>query len=164
MQLSFTRITEQDLLLAAEFKRRTCIAVMGDDRMFWQWFPPERSYETFAKSFMNDPQALIALVYVSAHAIGLIEGRVRTADDGTRLGWVNNYYLEPEWRGRGLGDQLDHYMMHFLCEHGAKRAVLRTNPQSGVMTFYARRGWGQAETEPDGLVLLHKDIGRLHDE
>lgn len=158
MQLSLTPVTEDDLALAAVFKRRTCVVAMGDDTFFEQWFPATRPYSMFARTYMDDPRALIALAWMYGTAIGLLEARVRTDEDGAEVGWVNNYYLEPEWRGQGLGRQMEECAMSFFRTHQLSRAGLRTHPDSQAMGFYTHMGWGDPKVDRDGLVQLFKHI------
>ncbi|BAU41086.1 Acetyltransferase (GNAT) family protein [Leptolyngbya sp. O-77] len=69
------------------------------------------------------------------------------------VGYVNLFYLAPEYRGQGLGARLDEYAAEFFGQHGYGRARLSASPTNLVaIAFYQKRGWvdlGQRRDMPD---------------
>ncbi|GAB4474937.1 MAG: hypothetical protein OHK0037_36020 [Elainellaceae cyanobacterium] len=58
------------------------------------------------------------------------------------VGYVNLFYLAPDFRGRGLGAHLDEYAAQFFWERGHRRARLSASPTNLVaIAFYRKRGW-----------------------
>lgn len=102
----------------------------------------------------DDPLSCV-LAWKDGVAVGHVHVFIRK--DGR--GFLNNIYLLPEWRGRGLGDQLDAYAMGFFKRHGVRQAVLRTNPEKGkLVAFYKRVGWRLGEMSEHGLVWMEREI------
>jgi ribosomal protein S18 acetylase RimI-like enzyme len=69
------------------------------------------------------------------------------------VGYVNLFYLIPEFRGRGFGRQLDRYAANFFNQLGCQSARLSVSLTNQVaMRFYLRQGWidlGQREDAPE---------------
>jgi GNAT superfamily N-acetyltransferase len=57
-----------------------------------------------------DPQTytLIVQAYDGDKPVGQIEARTKDMDDG-KFGYVNLFYLIPDYRGKGYGRQLEQY-------------------------------------------------------
>lgn len=155
MEIIFRPMREADFALAERFKRATVIAAMGEDTLFETWFPPERSYRMFLESMLAfDPESCGIL-----HVDGTVAGSVEMRLFSNGQGHLTNIYLEPEWRGRGLGEVLDGYAMAFFRKHGADYATLRTNPkQPKVVAFYERLGWRPKEIVKFGMMEMGKDV------
>lgn len=96
-------------------------------------------------------------VWQREQVIGQIEMRRWKHD--LSVGYVNLFYLIPEFRGRGFGQQLDRYAAHFFSQLGCQSARLSVSPTNQVaMKFYLRQGWidlGQREDVP-GVHYLGK--------
>jgi len=59
------------------------------------------------------------------------------------------FYLEPEYRGAGLGNRLMQMFMDFLKEKGYRRAYLwTTNEQTAAAALYERHGFRLTEEKP----------------
>jgi ribosomal protein S18 acetylase RimI-like enzyme len=72
--------------------------------------------------------------------IGQIE--MKKSYDDPRVGYINLFYLIPEYRGRGLGNLLDEYAANFFKQLGctaARLSVTQTNLRA--MKFYSKQGW-----------------------
>jgi ribosomal protein S18 acetylase RimI-like enzyme len=69
------------------------------------------------------------------------------------VGYVNLFYLIPEFRGQGFGKQLDKHAANFFRHLGCKTARLSVSPTNLVaMRFYLKHGWvdlGQREDAPE---------------
>ena len=67
-----------------------------------------------------------------------------------REGYINLYYLAPQWRGKGIAGRLDAYAKTYLLSHGcisARLSVSKTNIRA--LAFYAKYGWRAAGDRPD---------------
>lgn len=66
--------------------------------------------------------------------------------DETAAAQLRYFYLEPEYRGIGLGNQLMQLFMDFLKEKGYKSAYLwTTNEQAAAAALYKRYGFELTE-------------------
>ena len=66
------------------------------------------------------------------------------------MGYVNLYYVAPQWRGKGIAGALDEYVVAYLLAEGCTRArltVSKTNPRA--ISFYTKFGWQDAGTRLD---------------
>jgi ribosomal protein S18 acetylase RimI-like enzyme len=74
---------------------------------------------------------------------------MRTSDD-PRMGYVNLFYLVPEWRQRGVGRVLhDHAVAVFAArgKRGLRLSVSRSNARA--IAFYRRLGWRRVGQRPN---------------
>jgi ribosomal protein S18 acetylase RimI-like enzyme len=79
--------------------------------------------------------------------VGQTEMRV---SDDPRMGYVNLFYLVPEWRHRGLGRVLhDHAVAVFTArgKRGLRLSVSRSN--AAAIAFYRRLGWRRVGQRPN---------------
>jgi GNAT superfamily N-acetyltransferase len=69
---------------------------------------------------------------------------------GDGRGYVNLFYLVPEVRGTGLGDQLHQYFVDYMRAEGAWIARLRvTASNRRAMAYYTAHGWSDMGTHPN---------------
>jgi ribosomal protein S18 acetylase RimI-like enzyme len=74
---------------------------------------------------------------------------MRTSED-PKMGYVNLFYLVPEWRQRGLGRLLhDHAVEVFTArgKRGLRLSVSRSNARA--IAFYRRLGWKRVGMRPN---------------
>jgi len=65
-------------------------------------------------------------------------------------GYVNLFYLVPEWRGRGAGDALQRYATSYFAARAIDRATLTvsaTNAQARA--YYVKHGWRDLGADPE---------------
>jgi ribosomal protein S18 acetylase RimI-like enzyme len=157
MKIDFEPLTPERLPLAEEFKRRTAVANLGSDERFFEWFKRGRTYADFAGELLAADPAAIAFLTVDRVPVGDVELRAAAKEDG---GFVSNFYLEAEWRGRGLGRMLDEYAMAFFRRHGQTFARLRTNPENmAARGFYSHLEWKEDGPCPKtGMLFFRKRI------
>lgn len=156
MHLSFRPITEAEFPLSRAFKRATAEAAMGDPQAFDIWFPPERPFEALlAKMRAFDPAGCV-FTLLDDEIIGHLH--LFLIEDNS-CGFLNDIYLKPEYRGQGLGDQMDAYACALFRKHGVTRAKLRTNPlATKLMGFYHRLGWVTGDPSHSGWVWMEKSL------
>jgi len=93
---------------------------------------------------LGEKLATDARMAVNAWLDGAIVGQLvlGSSDTQANAGHVNLYYLIPEYRGRGLAQQLDTYAVAVLRDQGYRRATLNVSPTNTVaLRFYLRCGW-----------------------
>jgi ribosomal protein S18 acetylase RimI-like enzyme len=57
-------------------------------------------------------------------------------------GKVNLFYLVPEYRGKGFGNQLERYALNLFEAAGFVHAWLRVSAANvPAVAFYTKRGW-----------------------
>jgi GNAT superfamily N-acetyltransferase len=154
-KLEFRPVTEAEHALATEFKRLTAVDATGSDAAFYGWFPPEKPYADLIKRTQEQDLGSCVLVWKAGEAIGHVHVFVRKDGEGK----LNNIYLKPQWRGKGLGAQLNAYAIEYLRRHGAKIVRLKTNPQQPkLVDFYQRMGWRLGELDEHGMVWMEREI------
>lgn len=79
-------------------------------------------------------------VWAGDTIIGQIEARPHRRDGSA--GFVNLYYLAPQWRGRGFGAALDAYTSGYFRSLGITRVTLHVSETNlRALRFYRRLGW-----------------------
>lgn len=66
------------------------------------------------------------------------------------VGYVNLYYLAPEFRGKGFAPLLDQYAIQYLRNAGYRSAQLSVSPKNTrAVRFYLKMGWKDLGPNPD---------------
>ena len=108
------------------------------------------SLEEVIKHFSNTkekvfPITLIALENeVCLGTVSIFENDLKARD--MYKPWLASLYTKPEYRGRGVGQQLVAKTMEVVKELGFKELYLRTEDASD---YYRNRGWTYVETVSD---------------
>ena len=75
-------------------------------------------------------------------------GGVRTLEPGTAE--IKRMWIDPSWRGAGLGNRLLHALEELAAELGHHRVVLDTNAVLlGAVALYERAGYDRVEPYND---------------
>jgi ribosomal protein S18 acetylase RimI-like enzyme len=89
-------------------------------------------------------------VWQGDRIIGQIEMR-RCKEDSSK-GYVNLFYLIPEFRFQGLGKELDLHATSFFQQLGCPSArLIASSNNISAMRFYVKQGWldlGQPDSDP----------------
>lgn len=76
---------------------------------------------------------------------------------GSKIGYVNLYYLIPQKRGIGLGKKLHQYVLNFFRNHELNKFHLRVSPNNQhALEFYHKNEMQEIGTEYDGKVIRMK--------
>jgi RimJ/RimL family protein N-acetyltransferase len=76
---------------------------------------------------------------------------------GRRIGYVHLYYLKPEHRQKGLGNEIHSYALQFFMEQKVKEYHLRVSPtNSQAIRFYEKIGMREVGAELKGKVIRMK--------
>jgi ribosomal protein S18 acetylase RimI-like enzyme len=97
---------------------------------------------------MSDFPGSCVHVWRAGEIIGQIEmGRFRLDPS---IGYVNLFYLTPEFRGKGLGGQLDRFAVDYLHRAGHRAARLCVSPTNlPAVAFYRKHQWQDLGPRPD---------------
>ena len=88
--------------------------------------------------------------------IGQLELSIREYE-GKDIGYINLYYLVPEKRGNGHGQELHNYANHFFKKHHVHEFHLRVSPtNTSAIRFYRKIGMEEVGPEVDGKVIRMK--------
>jgi ribosomal protein S18 acetylase RimI-like enzyme len=127
--------------LAVQFSEDAFVCSFGTADRFWAEAGRD-GRKWIAR--LGEKLAADARMAVNACLNGAIVGQVvlGTSDTQPNAGHVNLYYLIPEWRGRGLAQQLDTYAIAVLRDQGYRLATLNVSPtNAAAVRFYLRCGW-----------------------
>jgi ribosomal protein S18 acetylase RimI-like enzyme len=129
----------RDLLKLNFGSDETFIRDYGEDGGgYIQWLRPR---------LVADPRAAVFACADSQPLGMVVTGRWR---GDPSIGYVNQYYLMPAWRGRGLGRQLDDYAMSVLWTQGCRQARLTAaSTNTAAVSFYIKLGWRNAGPRAD---------------
>jgi GNAT superfamily N-acetyltransferase len=95
------------------------------------------------KSIVEDPEAGFFHVIKDDQIIGQLECRYPVADEeGHRFGYINVFYLLPEFRHQGLGTHLKDFLFKRCVDEGCVYARLRyIRGNDAGERFYLKHGW-----------------------
>ena len=93
------------------------------------------------------------MVLDDAVVAGQVELAIREAQ-GRRFGYVSLFYLEPAWRGRGLGRELTQFAQTCFAAHGLDEYRLRVSAMNErAVRFYERQGFARLGSEQRGQLV-----------
>lgn len=80
---------------------------------------------------------------------------VVSTSEGGLSAWIEDVYVLPDWRGRGIGRALIDDVLAWATSVGATRAqLLADRGNAPALAFYRRLGW-----EATGLLPLRRRLG-----
>lgn len=147
--MEFTTIDlEKDRETALKFRREAFRESFGATDSF-----NEEDYLDWLQKKMNEHPEGIVFVRNNGRPIGQIDLSIREYR-GRLIGYVHLFYLEEEWRDRGLGMQLFDYAMRFFHERDITEFHLRVAPgNERAVAFYKKYGMTEAGEELGGKVI-----------
>ena len=78
------------------------------------------------------------------------QAEMRFVDDEAGVGYVNLFYLLPEFRGRGLGRMLHEHAVAVFGRRGRRTLRLSVSTQNAAaIAFYRKLGWVTVGTRPN---------------
>lgn len=136
------------------FRRDSFIVSFGTDEAFGK----EEEYIDWVKLKSNEFPDGLMMFLEDGLPIGQLELTIREYN-GSRIGYVNLYYLIREKRGVGLGNKLHQYALKFFRNHGLNEYHLRVSPNNQhALEFYRKNNMVELGTEHDGKVIRMKGI------
>lgn len=138
--------------LCVRFRADSFVCSFGsDDRFYEEDGSGANSYLQWLKQRIIESPSSCVHVWEGEQIVGQIE--MRRWKHYLNAGYVNLFYLIPEFRGRGFGKQLDRYAANFFNQLGCQSARLSVNPTNLIaIKFYLKQGWvdlGQREDAPE---------------
>jgi ribosomal protein S18 acetylase RimI-like enzyme len=134
------------------FRRDSFIISFGSDKDLGN----VEEYLDWVKIKSNRYPGGFVLVMEDDVPIGQLELTIKEYK-GSKVGYVNLYYLIPEKRGMGLGKELHRYALHFFKKYGVKEYHLRVSPTNrNALSFYRKNGMQEVGFELEGKVIRMK--------
>ncbi|MGY0216167.1 GNAT family N-acetyltransferase [Endozoicomonadaceae bacterium StTr2] len=144
----------QSLALCMQFRKDAWVASFGTE----QGFSEQETLNWFHRLISNHPAGFLHLRW-QGRIIGQVEFQsgIETSD-GLRTGYINLFYLVPEVRGTGLGQQLHDKVLKQIQADRCDGAMLRYIPGNlRAERFYLKNGWypvGEPEAKRGQLMRL----------
>ena len=133
---------------AIEFRADSFVCSFGSDERFREADGKgHERYLVWLSERMQEMPGSCVHVWRGDELIGQVEiGRYRPEPT---IGYVFLYYLVPECRNLGIGNQLDRYVVDYLLGSGFSRALLSVSPTNeSAVRFYLRCGWKDIGPRP----------------
>jgi ribosomal protein S18 acetylase RimI-like enzyme len=127
--------------LCVRFRADSFVCSFGSDDRFYEedGNGAERYLQWLMQRMAKIPNSCVH-IWKEEQIIGQMEMRRWKHD--LNVGYVNLFYLIPEFRGQGLGQQLDRYAANFFRQLGCRSARLNVSPTNpAAMKFYLKQGW-----------------------
>jgi ribosomal protein S18 acetylase RimI-like enzyme len=141
--------------LCVRFRRDSFVCSFGHDREFEE-SGGAPAYLEWLRARMATFRAGIVHAFRGDEIIGQIEMQVR-GDEAL----VNLFYLTPEWRGTGAGNDLHGYVLGVLRRHAIEAVGLVVSPTNArAIRYYQKHGWQRGEVVPgrDDLAIMRLDV------
>ena len=136
----------RDADLAFANQRDACIATFGDDSRCQS---PERYLRWLTAKVDEFPEGFL-LGFLDDRCVGQLELEVPY---GLSDGYVNLFYVMPEFRRRGFGRLLHERAEIYFAQWDATRIQLHVSPRnSAAVQFYRRMGYRRTFARTDGLM------------
>jgi ribosomal protein S18 acetylase RimI-like enzyme len=143
-KLSFRAFNpDRDGKLVTAFARDEALCSFGDHRRFERMFGPDG--ERYVPWLQRGRKAMLA--YEGETPVGMVV--LGTYKPDPAIGYVAQYYLVEQARGRALGDELDTFACQSLRDKGFTHARLLVSLSNiRALRFYRRRGWYDVGPHP----------------
>lgn len=135
-----------------KFRKDSFIVSFGDSSDFGE----KEDYLRWLEEKLGDyPEGFVLVEYDGEH-IGQLELSIREYE-GRNIGYINLYYLIPERRGNGIGQELHYYAKQFFKNNNVNEYHLRVSPtNTSAIKFYRKIGMKEVGPEVDGKVIRMK--------
>lgn len=142
---------DKDVETVCRFRRDSFVVSFGEADEFNEDDYPHRLQEMIARF----PDGFL-LAEEEENPVGQMELSIREYE-GKTIGYVNLYYLAPEYRGKGKGQELHGYVQRFFNRHETKEFHLRVSPANrAAIRFYHKIGMEEAGPEVVGKAIRMK--------
>jgi len=138
--------------LAVEFRRDSYVCSFGSDQIFVEENGADgRGYLDWLRLRLQQFPEGHVHTWLGEEIVGQIEMII-----GPRGGYINLFYLRPDARGHGLGDELHDYAVAVLQRQRVGVAGLSVSPTNvRAVRYYERHGWRNLGPRP-GAVHVHE--------
>ena len=152
--------TTRDLERAVEFRRAGFIAAFGHAKDFdGADGNGAQQYRELMLRRCNILPLMHVHMWKNKQIIGQIEAH--PLKKNPLVGYVNFYFLVPEFRGTGLGQLLDDYVTEVFKNAGCTTMQLRSTPSNQrALKYYEKLGYAveQDPESPETMLLLTKPL------
>jgi GNAT superfamily N-acetyltransferase len=150
--------------VCVRFRADSYVCGDGSADRFWATAGPDGAkYLTRLADLSRDMPGSCVHAWLGDRIVGQVEMMRDPASPDA--GKVNLFYLAPDFRGRGLGAQLERYAVDFLRDAGFTRAWLRVSPANArALAFYAKHGWQDRGRDRDHptMQVMEKPLSDRH--
>ncbi|MEH7884205.1 GNAT family N-acetyltransferase [Bacillus sp. JJ1609] len=145
-----------DLLTDSEtiikFRRDAFVISFGDDSLFGD----NDIYLMRVNELLQKFPGGLVIVEDDGKPVGQIELQI-TRYEKKEIGYVNLFYLIPEYRGKGHGTALMAYAENFFRKNKMKKYQLRVSKTNkGAISFYEKNGFELVRMEEEETVFLYR--------
>jgi ribosomal protein S18 acetylase RimI-like enzyme len=152
---------EQDGETCVRFRADSFIESFGSADAFFREAGPQASgYLAGLRSKMEAWPGSCVHAWLDGEIVGQVEVR-RDRTDKSRA-HILLYYLRPDVRGQGFGDDLDAYVVTLLRNADVTHATLRVSPTNArAVAYYRKHGWHDMGQDPENrsVHLLERRAG-----
>lgn len=126
MKLLFRTIdTDKDKDIIVKFRKDSFVVSFGSE----DGFGDENTYLQRMKERVRKFPDGQVIIEKDQEPIGQMELQIREYE-GTEIGYVNLFYLIPEYRSKGLGKELVRYAENFFRQFNVSEYHLRVSPDN----------------------------------
>ena len=131
-----------------QFRKNAARASFGEEDPF-----DEQGYADLIESRTREFPDGYVMVEQDGQSVGQIEMHPREFE-GRRIGFISLFYLVPELRGHGYGQQLTDYAEGVFRRHGVSEYHLRVSPTNEpALHFYRKCGLVKIREEQHQHVM-----------
>ena len=117
------------------------------------WTTLRRNYDASLK-VITDPSREVLLGTVNGEIVGFIILLMQ----GAFVGYVQSVYVEPEWRGKGVGSQLMAFAEKRIFSETPNVFICVSSFNKGAQRFYERLGYEVIGELRDYIISGHSEI------
>lgn len=144
MPVTFSRFNTDDRKTIIEFRRDAHLISFGnvDD------FDEDKYLQFVQKGSSLQPDGFVFAIH-NGKQIGQMEMHFKEKDN-QKYGFINLFYLIPEYRGKGFSHHLNSYATNYFKENGCTHCLLRAEKNNQrAIRFYEKNGFYPIEYEKD---------------
>ncbi len=121
------------------------LALMSAMQMDDGWqvpFDRDAAHEAVEGLLQNPTYGLAWFIEVDAHPVGyIVMSFDYSLEFGGRNAWIDEFFIQPDARGRGLGAKVLEFFDHAAREAGARAVHLGVSPGNRAINLYRRHGF-----------------------
>lgn len=139
---------EADAKLVTDNQRDACVATFGDDARY----QGDERYLAWLRDKVEEfPDGCLLAMLDDGRCVGQLELEVPF---GRGVGYVNLFYVRPEFRGRGYGRKLCAHAEKYFRAWEARRIELHVSPTNErAVEFYRKMGYKFTRASEGGAAL-----------
>ncbi|MBL0389326.1 GNAT family N-acetyltransferase [Tumebacillus sp. ITR2] len=146
---------ERDRALIVPNRRDSFVASFGTDESYGR----DEDYLSWLAMRREQFPLGQVLAFEGRECVGQLELTLR---EGGQMGYVNLYYLRPEYRGRGYGKRLHEYVEQFFRPFQVQKLELRVaQTNARAIRFYEKMGFEvlyEEELREHKVYRMRKDL------